>query len=195
MRTFDIVVAADEKLGIGKNGTLPWKLPGDMAYFKRVTSEVHDPAKRNAVIMGRKTWESIPQKFRPLPNRLNIVLSRSSVQLPDGVLLAHNLDHALEVAHNDSAIENAFVIGGGEIFAAALNHAACRRLYVTDIRSDFGCDVFLPRYDQNFEVETLGDIADENGIEYAFKVFSRRRGAGNAKHAGVRAEGQSGARS
>jgi dihydrofolate reductase/thymidylate synthase len=195
MRTFDIVVAADSKLGIGKNGTLPWKLPGDMAYFKRVTSEVADSNKRNAVIMGRKTWESIPAKFRPLPNRLNIVLSRGNVDLPENVLLAHNIEQALQLASNDSSVENVFVIGGGEIFATALNHAACRRLYLTDIASDFECDVFLPRYDETFEVETSGDIANENGINYAFKVFSRRGGDADAKHAGLCAEGQPGARS
>jgi dihydrofolate reductase/thymidylate synthase len=194
MRNFDIVVAADAKLGIGKNGTLPWKLPGDMAYFKRVTSETSAPDMRNAVIMGRKTWESIPPKFRPLPNRLNIVLSRGNVDLPDHVLLAHNLEQALQLAANDATVENVFVIGGGEIFAAALNHAACRRLYLTDIHSDFACDVFLPRYDETFEPETSGVIASDNGIEYEFKVFTRGGSSTDSKHAGVRA-GQSGTRS
>lgn len=195
MRNFDIVVAADAKLGIGKNGTLPWKLPGDMAYFKRVTSEVKDSAKRNAVIMGRKTWESIPPKFRPLPNRLNIVLSRGFVELPDGVLLAHNLEQALQLAHSNTLVENVFVIGGGEIFATALQHSLCRRLFVTDIHSDFECDVFLPRYDETFEPEASGEIATDNGIEYEFKVFARRGVDVDSKHAGVCAEGQSGARS
>lgn len=77
--TFQIVVAATRKLGIGKGGTMPWKLPGDMAYFKELTSRTADPAKQNAVVMGRKTWESIPPKFRPLPGRVNVVLTRGAL--------------------------------------------------------------------------------------------------------------------
>ena len=76
--TYQLVVAATRKLGIGKSGTMPWKLPGDMAYFKELTSKTAESGKQNAVIMGRKTWESIPPKFRPLPNRVNVVLTRNA---------------------------------------------------------------------------------------------------------------------
>ena len=77
-RGFQIVVAATRQLGIGVNGDLPWKVSGDMKYFKELTKVTRDRAKRNAVVMGRNTWESIPEKFRPLPGRLNVVLSRSA---------------------------------------------------------------------------------------------------------------------
>ncbi len=77
---FHVVVAATKDMGIGKDGGLPWRLPGEMAYFKQLTASVGDPTSeaRNAVIMGRKTWESLPGKFRPLPGRVNVVLSRSA---------------------------------------------------------------------------------------------------------------------
>lgn len=191
MRTFDIVVAADEKLGIGKSGTLPWKLPKDMAYFKRVTTTVRDTAKRNAVVMGRKTWDSIPAKFRPLPDRLNIVISRqSNLPLPEGVSLANDLDSALKAA-NSANIENVFVIGGGEIFRAAIQDPACKHLYLTDIHADFDCDVFLPNYQQDF-VPAPGaesSVERDNGIEYEFKVFVRTSMLSGIEPARIRTEG------
>ncbi len=78
LRGFSVVVAAARNGGIGKSGGLPWRLPGDMKYFKKLTSEAAMPGMQNAVIMGRATWQSIPAKHRPLPDRLNIVLSSSA---------------------------------------------------------------------------------------------------------------------
>ncbi len=74
-KAFALVVAATKSWGIGRQGVLPWRLPADMAFFRKLTSCTTDPNKRNAVIMGRKTWESIPLKFKPLPQRTNIVLT------------------------------------------------------------------------------------------------------------------------
>ena len=76
---FQLVVAATRAMGIGLSGSMPWRLPGDMAYFKELTSTAGSPKLQNAVIMGRRTWESIPEKHRPLPGRINIVLSKSAV--------------------------------------------------------------------------------------------------------------------
>lgn len=75
------MVAATQRGGIGIAGNLPWKLPGDMKFFKQITSACQDENKMNAVILGRTTWESLPVKFRPLPGRLNIILSRDSEKL------------------------------------------------------------------------------------------------------------------
>lgn len=78
MSNFQLVVAVDQNMGIGKDGTLPWKIPGDMAYFRELTSKASNSTRSNVVIMGRATWESLPPKFRPLPGRINIVLTRSA---------------------------------------------------------------------------------------------------------------------
>ncbi len=88
--TFQLVVAATRMLGIGKSGSMPWKLPGDMAYFKEITSKTADSSKQNAVIMGRKTWESIPPKFRPLPGRINVVLTRGAAGTENSSALSNS---------------------------------------------------------------------------------------------------------
>jgi dihydrofolate reductase len=160
LRSFQLVVAAGRAWGIGRGGGLPWRLAGDMAHFKAVTSTVDAAGlgagpsssssapsppssssslpRRNAVVMGRATWESLPAKARPLPGRLNVVLSRSaaagaensggsgngaaaakSLALPDGVLLAGSLEGALATLaappHADS-VERVFVIGGAQVY-------------------------------------------------------------------------------
>lgn len=94
--TYQLVVAATRKLGIGKSGTMPWKLPGDLAYFKELTSKTAESGKQNAVIMGRKTWESIPAKFRPLPNRVNVVLTRNAAGHENSSALSNSVVKAPE---------------------------------------------------------------------------------------------------
>lgn len=176
MQTFAIIVAADAALGIGQDGTLPWQLPGDMAYFKKVTCEVSQPGARNAVIMGRKTWDSIPAKFRPLRNRLNIVLTRDTTyHCHEGVAQANSFESALQVAWN-SDVERIFVIGGAAVFAEALSHPACDNVYFTDIKKTFPCDTFLPDFLPDYEHVAENDSAmqSENGTDYLFKLYRRR---------------------
>ena len=93
---FALVVAADERDGIGQAGKLPWRLPGELAYFKRLTSAAAE-GKQNAVIMGRKTFASIAPKYRPLAGRVNVVLSRATDFVAEGALVAASLDAAYTV--------------------------------------------------------------------------------------------------
>lgn len=121
-RTYQIVVAATRSLGIGKDGKLPWRLPSDLKFFKEVTVTTSDPGKKNAVIMGRKTWESIPLQYRPLPGRLNVVLTRSGsfdVAATENVVMCRSLSLALQMLAASPyclSIEKVFVIGGGELY-------------------------------------------------------------------------------
>ena len=95
MIPFNIIVAVDSKNGIGKKGNLPWSFSADMKRFKEITSTTKDKSKQNAVVMGRKTWNSIPEKFRPLPGRLNLVLTRSQqLFFPVDVMKANSLPEA-----------------------------------------------------------------------------------------------------
>ena len=120
-RLFQVVVAATRHMGIGKDGTLPWKLPSDLKFFKEVTSSTSDPSKKNALIMGRKTWESIPSKNRPLPGRLNVVLTRSGsfdIATAENVIICGSMNSALELLASSPyclSIEKVFVIGGGDV--------------------------------------------------------------------------------
>lgn len=166
LRPVSIVVAATLAGGIGMGGALPWSIPADMAFFKAVTSGVKGAGKRNAVVMGRKTWESIPAKFRPLRDRVNVVLSSTlSVGgpeggLPEGVLVAPSLRAAVRLLSEGplrDEVETVFVIGGAAAFAEALAGGAgagasadaivCDTIYLTRVLSDVACDVFIPPVD------------------------------------------------
>jgi dihydrofolate reductase len=172
---FSIVVAVDENFGIGRGGLLPWNLPGDMKYFKEITTQGCEGGAVNAVIMGRKTWESIPEKFRPLPGRLNMVLSRGpEMSLPAGVIQISGLDEALTFLEqgNGLRLNKVFVIGGGEIFKTALVHPACERLYITHIQKNFDCDRFFPPLPSAFYETSRSGIFQEKEIRYFFSVYT-----------------------
>jgi dihydrofolate reductase len=172
MTVCEIVVAADEGGGIGKEGRLSWKLPGDTAFLKRITSETKDPAKRNAVVMGRKTWETIPPRWRPLPGRLNIVVSRRvDYDVPQAVLVGA-LQAAVAAADRPD-IERIFVLGGGEIYRAALAMPECRRVYLTRVEGRRDADAFFPALDASWRLVQESQRQEENGVGYIFQTWER----------------------
>lgn len=141
--SFSIIVAIDEKGGIGIGGKLPWDLKVDMAHFKKTTTNG-----KNAVIMGRKTWESIPINRRPLENRLNIVLTKGvyddeeRTRLFGVAVLAQSLDDALALAQGADKV---FVIGGANVYKEAIDHPLCKEICLTRVYgSDVKCDTFFP---------------------------------------------------
>lgn len=177
MKTFDIVVAADLNLGIGKAGGIPWNLSGDLRHFKEITTATSVPSKKNAVIMGRKTWESLPQGFRPLPQRVNLVLSKNKkYSLPQGVLRAQGLNAAFNLFENSplcDSVESIFVIGGGEIFKEALKNPRCSKIYLTQILTQFDCDTFFPPFNSQFKQISVSKPFIENSTEYILTVYQR----------------------
>ena len=167
MRPFSIIVAFDQDYGIGKNGQLAWHLPEDLQHFKQITSTVKNPAKINAVIMGRNTWESFPAKVRPLPGRYNKVIStKTDLVLPAGVGRSSSLDGALQdlPAH----VANVFVIGGGQLYQEAVKHPGCQRLYVTHLKGGFGCDTFFPPLDRSFMLVGASEWQESKGLAFQF---------------------------
>jgi dihydrofolate reductase len=145
---FDIVLAADLDWGIGKDNALPWpKLRGDLQHFKRITSTASE-GRRNAVVMGRKTWESKEVAGKPLPNRLNVVVSRQALAVPPGVVLAPSVDDALAVGGAGvGGIESIFVVGGAGLLRDAIGRPDLRFVYLTRIEQRFDCDVHMPDLD------------------------------------------------
>jgi dihydrofolate reductase len=152
-----LVVAHSENRVIGRDGGLPWHLPSDMRHFKEVTAG-------RPVIMGRKTYESIPQKFRPLPGRRNLVLSANGFA-DEGAEVFGDLASALAACDGDR-----FVIGGGEIYRQALNHAD--RVFATVVEGDFEGDTHFPELPEWRLVEQ-SEPHEENGHRFTFRVYER----------------------
>ena len=158
--TLTLIVATERHNGIGIHNALPWRLPEDLAFFKRTTTG-------HPILMGRKTFESIG---RPLPNRRNIVITRNPAWQHDGVDTAGSLQQAADLAGDGEV----FVIGGAQIYADALPLAA--RLIVTEIDADFACDAFFPAIDSAVwkEVSREPHQSAEQGFAYAFVIYHRR---------------------
>ncbi|MED6193899.1 hypothetical protein PIB30_023420 [Stylosanthes scabra] len=181
-RNYQVVVAATPDMGIGKDGKLPWKLPTDLKYFKEVTTTTSGPGKKNAIVMGRKTWESIPLKFRPLPGRLNIVLTRSDsfdIAIAENVVICRSMCSALELLAEPPyslSIEKIFVIGGGQIFRETLNAPGCEAIHITEIQTSIECDTFMPPVDSSvFQLWYSSFPRVENNIRYSFTTYVRVR--------------------
>ncbi len=166
MLPFNIIAAVDSKMGIGKNNTIPWRLPNEMKYFQDVTTANEN----NVVIMGRNTWESIPANRRPLKNRINIVLSRNeNYQVPDGVLVFKSLDEVL----SDLNLLDVFIIGGAQIYNEAISHPLCKKIYLTQIEQDFRCDTFFPLIPNYFKEISRSTKITEKGIDYRYLIYER----------------------
>ncbi len=159
----NIIAAMDKNRGIGKGGKLPWNIPEDLKRFREITAG-------HPVIMGRKTWESIPPKFRPLPNRENIVITRNPEYEADEATVLTSLESAIECAKKLEGGENVFIIGGGEIYKQAL--PCTDKLYLTLVDKEVDADTFFPDYSEfKKEIENVDKIFED--IKYKFVTLER----------------------
>ncbi|XP_026390510.1 bifunctional dihydrofolate reductase-thymidylate synthase 1-like [Papaver somniferum] len=181
-RTYEVVVAATRTLGISKDGNLPWNLPTDAKFYDDVTTATADSSKMNAVIMGRKSWETVPVKDRPQFGRLNVVLTRSEsfdtgISSTENVIICGSLVSALELLATSPyclSIEKVFVIGGGEILKDELNAPSCDAVHITEIDADIDCDVFIPPVDlSQFQPWYSSSPIVENNMRYTFVTYVR----------------------
>jgi dihydrofolate reductase len=170
---FSIIAAADENMGIGIKNGLPWRIKADMDYFAKTTTEAA-AGRKNVVIMGRNTWLSLPEKYRPLPKRINLVLSFEPFDVPVGVMMAKSFDDAFSQLEKAADIGTVFVIGGASIYAQAIARPDCERVYLTEINGTFDCDVFFPKIDSAvFKKVSESKLVREKEIELRFSVYGR----------------------
>ncbi len=149
---------------IGKDGVMPWHLPEDLAHFKRTTLGC-------PVIMGRKTWESLPPRFRPLPGRTNVVVTRQPGWLAEGTRVAHSLAEA--IAHC-AEVPDAWIIGGAEIYAQALPLASTA--VVTEIEANFDGDAFAPQFGREWVEASREAHISSTGLKFSFVTYTNTQG-------------------
>lgn len=161
MKTINIIAAVAKNGVIGNNGQLPWRLPQDLQRFKRLTEF-------GTVIMGRKTWESLPGAVRPLKNRENYVLSREPSYFAPGAIVVSSLQDAIASA----ACEHVWVIGGAQIYAAAFPLAA--KVYITEVNAEPEGDARFPDLSfEDFGLTKCEHWKDEHGTWHRFLEFAR----------------------
>lgn len=149
-----LIVAVSENNVIGKDNDLIWNLPNDMKFFKQKTQG-------HVVIMGRKNYESIPEKFRPLPNRTNIIITRQKNYHAPGCHIVDSIEQALDLAQQVQDDEP-FIIGGGQIYQLALEQNLVHRIYLTRVHDHFEGDTFFPELPSQWkEIQKLKHPADE----------------------------------
>lgn len=159
-----LIVAASSNNVIGKDNKLPWHLPNDLKYFKNTTWAM-------PIVMGRKTYESIG---KPLPGRLNIVITRNGGWNAAGVTVVHTIEEAIDLAASKD-VKEIFIIGGAEIFLSLLPQAG--RIYLTRIHQNFEGDVFFPAIDEkNWKLAMNRDCAadEKNKYPHSFQVWERK---------------------
>lgn len=160
----NMLVAMDECRGIGKNGELPWHLKADMEHFKKVTKD-------KVVVMGHRTYNSLPEKYRPLPERVNIILSRTiGLRIPR-CLVFNSIEDVLRIAE----LNEVWIIGGAEVYAAFLPHVD--RIIVTHVRTKADCDTFFPLSPKEIRktLQRLHKTADEEN-DFAFTITEYQMG-------------------
>ena len=144
-----------------------WDLPEDMKFFKETTSG-------QIVVMGRKNFESIPERFRPLPNRENVILTRNKDFEAEGCKVFHDLNDCLRAFEKDA--RELFIIGGGEIYNLALEAGVIDTMYITHVNKHYNADTFFPYFKiENWNIQTLVDYSSDDRHEASFKIVKYTR--------------------
>ena len=162
-----LIVAVSENKVIGKDSDLVWHLPTDMKFFK-------DTTKGHFVIMGRRNYESIPHKYRPLPNRTNVIVTRQDDYKAEGCLVVNSVEEAIERAQKAGDIEP-FVIGGGQIYKYAIDNNLVDRVYITKVHTEIDGDTYFDDLDDSWKLvhTDLHPSDEKHPFAFTFQTFER----------------------
>ena len=164
-----IIAAVAEFYAIGRNNDLIWRLPRDMKFFTQKTTGHH-------VIMGRKNWDSIPDKYRPLPNRTNIVVTRKNDYKCEGCIVVNSIEDGIEIARN-AGDKEAFIIGGGQIYQLTLDSNLADTMYITWVHEKFDADTFFPTVnfsEWNNVKEDHWEADEKNPHAFTITTYTRK---------------------
>lgn len=163
-----IIVAIGKNGEIGKNNDLLWHLPEDMKYFKETTQD-------STVIMGRKNWDSIPEKYRPLSNRENIVITKNKNFSADGAIVFNDWDSCMDYCNN--AVKNTvFIIGGAQIYQLALISNDVDKMLITHVDGEFDADTYFPKWNPDeWQMKDIKEMAANDKNPYGFKIIEYKR--------------------
>lgn len=163
-----LIVAMDAERGIGRNNDLMWNLPMDMQFFKSTTQG-------HIVVMGRKNFDSIPEKYRPLPKRVNCILTRSPHFTAKDCYVFQSMESCLAQFKDDD--RTIFIIGGGEIYRLAMKELSIDEMFITKIDGVFGADTFFPTFDESvWKIETLKTQYRDEKHSHGFTIYRYFRG-------------------
>lgn len=164
-----LIVAMDNERGIGKNNDLMWHLPADMKFFKETTLG-------HVVVMGRKNFDSIPERFRPLVGRENVVLTRNTDFLAENCQVFHSLEACLAAYKNETE-RYVYIIGGGQIYKQALQLNCVDEMYITHVDHVYGADTFFPEIDENnwdTSVVFSHEVDEKNAVAFQVKHYIKK---------------------
>ena len=168
MKNVYLITAMDNERGIGKSNQLPWKISTDLKFFQQTTTQCIE-GKRNAVIMGRRTFESIGS--RPLKNRLNLIISSQQLSI-DNVQFCQSLKNATEACEQDHTVQDIYIIGGQQIYENALKEIPIKGIYITQINKTYNCDRFFSSLEEYQKVRESEPYI-ENEISFTYQYWTK----------------------
>ena len=173
-RRFNLIATFSKNQIIANRNRIPWPfIKEDINHFTKTTTQTLKKNKINSVIMGRKTWQNLPKELKPLPNRLNIILTKKYDFIkPLNVTVCTSIDEALDITAKDYRIESNFVIGGEQIYKSVIKDERCKKIYITEINKEYDGDRYFPKIPQWLKLEEEEDVYSKNINEIIiFKTY------------------------
>jgi len=172
-KNLTLIAALDQNNGIGFQNQIPWNIPEELSHFHKTTCD-SPPGTQNAVIMGRKTWDSIPKQHKPFKERINIVLSRNP-NWRTKAEQASSLEEAIQIAKQNRTLNSIYIIGGAETYEQALSLAETKTLILSRIEKIYDCDTFFPNFDHlNFQLNQSTKIQSQNGPNFTIETYLKQ---------------------